>query len=309
MLPRQDLPSAAMRAIAAQAGVVSRGQLRCAGLTKNSIARLTRPWLSLGRGLWCTHEPTWRSALWAGLIHGGHGAAVGGLAAAHLEGWLIDPPHSATVWTDTQARPLRVSEWEVRFRRGERRGRGELSRTVPESTLLDAANETAADTAIHLLARAFSSSRTTPSRVLAAMGGRTRQRHRTLLEGACSHGMEGIESILEWRYATEVVAAHGLPEPARQVWLTAGTRSDNVYEEFGVIVEVDGHLGHDQPFRDRRRDNRHAILHGTITLRYGWHEITTDPCAVAEDLGRVLRPRGWDGQVARCRRCRRVPRR
>lgn len=71
-------------------------------------------------------------------------------------------------------------------------------------------------------------------------------------------------------------------------------------------MELDGRLGHEK-HRDYRRDNRNVINHNVVTLRYGWYDVTDDPCGVAAQVGRCLRMRGWQGDVRRCRRCRRLP--
>lgn len=152
----------------------------------------------------------------------------------------------------------------MRFRQGKRKGRDDPTRTLPEDTILDAASETTADGAIHLLARAITDGRATAARVLAVMAQRSRQVHRRAIEEACRHGMAGVESILEWRYSTEVEDAHGLPTPIRQSNLNHFTREDLLYPDYGVVVELDGRLGHGK-YRDYRRDNRNVINHSVAT--------------------------------------------
>jgi hypothetical protein len=55
-------------------------------------------------------------------------------------------------------------------------------------------------------------------------------------------------------------------------------------------------------FRDWRRDNL-SSEDGWLTLRYGWHDTVVESCATAGNLVRVLRRRGYDGELARCTHC------
>lgn len=233
MHPRQKLPDAASELARAQAGILSHGYLVHLGLTPTVIRRMAADWERLGRGLYCLQTPTWESAVWAGLFHAGPSGTAGGLAAAHLHGWEPEQPDDVTIWSTRRLRPLSVGQWQVTFRIGERKGRGDPTRSLPEDTILDAARETTSDGVVHLLARALTQRSTTAPRVLHALGTRTRQRHGGTVRAACLQGMDGIESILEWRYAREVEVAHGLPAPARQVGLAAFTRED-IYYESGV---------------------------------------------------------------------------
>ncbi|MDQ5840800.1 MAG: hypothetical protein M3537_06595, partial [Chloroflexota bacterium] len=97
---------------------------------------------------------------------------------------------------------------------------------------------------------------------------------------------------------------HGLPAARRQkVAYSAGRsrRTDNEYEPFGVVVELDGRLGHegDGAFRDRARDNITSIT-GKVTLRFGWADVDTQACEVAHDVAVLLWSRGWRGRLKRC---------
>ena len=80
------------------------------------------------------------------------------------------------------------------------------------------------------------------------------------------------------------------------------------YTEFGVVVELDGRLGHTElgRFRDMDRDND-ASLDGLLTLRFGAGDLHGRPCAVAAKVVRALRQRGWTDLPTRCRHCARVP--
>ena len=81
-----------------------------------------------------------------------------------------------------------------------------------------------------------------------------------------------------------------------------------LYDEYDLVVELDGRLGHEGlgRFRDMWRDNQ-AALEALLTLRYGSTDICGRPCAVAVQVGAALAARGWDGILTRCDRCRLVP--
>src|SRR6516162_6123701 len=60
---------------------------------------------------------------------------------------------------------------------------------------------------------------------------------------------------------------------------------DNLYEEFGVGVELDGTAAHpaDEQWRDKRRDNANAIG-GIITLRFGFADLGDRRCETAANV-------------------------
>ena len=125
----------------------------------------------------------------------------------------------------------------------------------------------------------------------------------------------GAHSALELRYLRDVERAHGLPRGERQSVRSAG-RSENqhrayrdvLYREFGLVVELDGRVGHvgDGRLRDLRRDNVSA-LRGERTLRYGWQDVTEEPCTTAFQVAGMLGRGGWPGLPSRCSRCHRLP--
>jgi hypothetical protein len=170
--------------------------------------------------------------------------------------------------------------------------------------VLDMAEHGDADNAIAWLTKACQRRRTTPARLAEASGKRSRHRWRNLLEDALSDVANGVESVLEHRYVKGVERPHGLPEARRQQVVILGgrrRRTDNDYEPFGVVVELDGRLGHEAEgvFRDRTRDNSTTVS-GMATLRFGWADVDAQPCAVAQDVAVLLWSRGWRGELTRC---------
>jgi hypothetical protein len=98
---------------------------------------------------------------------------------------------------------------------------------------------------------------------------------------------------------------HGLPVGDRQQSrLGLPYCSDVGYNEFQLLVELDGRAAHDGVgrFRDMRRDNRFAFA-DWLTVRYGWYDLTHRPCGVAFQVASVLIRRGWSGLPTRCPQC------
>jgi very-short-patch-repair endonuclease len=123
--------------------------------------------------------------------------------------------------------------------------------------------------------------------------------------GACLDDMqEGVRSNLEHRYVLAVERPHGLPRAERQARVVRAGRVaylDNLYREYLVGVELDGRAAHPagERWRDYRRDNA-GVTDGIITLRYGWSDVTGQPCQVAAQIAAVLSQRGWPGRARRC---------
>ena len=93
---------------------------------------------------------------------------------------------------------------------------------------------------------------------------------------------DGVLSLLEYRYVHRVERPHGLPAARRQARIRQRTGNrylDNLYEEYGVCVELDGTAAHpaDEQWRDKRRDNANAVR-GIVTLRFGLLELGDRRC-------------------------------
>jgi hypothetical protein len=122
----------------------------------------------------------------------------------------------------------------------------------------------------------------------------------------------GSHFPLEFRYDRDVERAHGLPVSAKQVKYIKrdGTRGfrDRCYEEYGLIVELDGKEFHEaeQRGRDRARDNEAAATTGA-TLRYGWADVDAGACDTAGQVYRALRKRGYQGAIRPCSATCRAP--
>lgn len=286
-----------------QAGVLSREQCHLAGVSDGVISRLLVQgwWQRVAPGVYCLAHHGWKTDAWAGILMGGSEAVLGAETAAHLHG-LGSAPAVITVFVgDAQPRP--VPGWE--FIRATRRGIGELPRTRVADTILDLAGRVSDDELVAVISDAVSRRQVTLGHLRTALGERTRQPKRKVLADIIGDVSHGVRSALERRYLIDVERAHGLPVGVRQVRSAAG-EVDVGYDPYGVLTELDGvahHRGR-QLAIDRHRDNVHR-LQGYTTLRFGWAEVTGDPCAVADEVAAALRACGWTGMPTPCERCRR----
>lgn len=302
MHPRRHL-SPALRALAArQDGVLTTAQLIDAGLSRAVIRRMARDWVNPADGLHLIAGATWLAAAQAGLLRGGSEAVLGEDAAAHLHDVVRDAPSRIAVWTEARRDGFTVGQWTVVYRRGTRKGVGSPPRTSVETSLVDLARVGSEDATVAAVARALAQGRTLPARILTSLATRQRTRHSAVIKELCSHAGKGIESALEWRFQTQVLLPHGLPMPEKQLQTVAG-RGDALYRDARLAVELDGMRDHTEWSKDMARDNERLVAEGTVTLRYGWHAVTLDACAVAAQLAEALAARGWDGQRRTCPQC------
>ena len=305
MIRKLSVPPALTDLIGAQAGVFSFHQAVEAGASREFIRRMVRDerYHRISEGLYSTlAEPSWMGWAWGGLLIGGQHATLGGLAAGHLWGLWSAAPEVIDVWAP---RPSRRAGGRWRFHRGTRVGRLEPSRQSAARALIDVLSDAEPNEVEGLLLDALRTRKVSAKKVREALQESPVLRHRGLIARVVDIAGTGAESVLESRYLIDVERAHGLPTAGRQVSVSPGTRSDVLYPDFGVVVELDGRLGHEGSgaFRDSERDNAHSIA-GYLTLRFGWQDVTRDPCAVAAKVQKALAIRGWTGEPGRCRKCR-----
>jgi len=295
----------------AQLGVVTRAQCLGLGMKSGAIKWTLHSgrWQSVHLGVYATHVGPldWRTRVSAAVLYCGEGAVASHRTAARLHGLLDQDPDGMEVLIPANRRVTRPSQIAVATCADLARrtaSSGWPTRTSVEDTVLDMAERGDADNAIAWLTKACQRRRTTTARLAETLDKSARHRWRELLVDALSDVADGVESVLEYRYVRRVERPHGLPEARRQrVVLTGGRRrrTDNDYEPFGVVVELDGRLGHEGEgvFRDRTRDNSTTVS-GKASLRFGWADVDAQPCEVAQDVAVLLWSRGWRGQLARC---------
>lgn len=313
MRHRAPIPAEATSLAARQSGVLVRRQLVSAGLCQSQIDRLVRQdnLQRLDRGVFLlgAGEPQWASYAWAGVLIGGRGSRLIGTSAGALLGLV--PERRPIEVAVPQTRTPEQRTW-VRFVReapGVRSpsSTGQPLRALVEDTVLDlcATSRTASELA-QLLTTACSRL-TTPARLRHALTRRRRIRHHQLIETVLSEAAEGVRSVLELRWVTDVERAHGLPAPTRRnaTLSLSGKEPDATYEAYRLLLELDGLRFHsdEQIVRDRSRDNAHSAG-GYLTVRYGWPDVLPpQACATARNFGAVLSQRGWTGRTQPCRHC------
>lgn len=306
MRSRIDPSEQLLRMADSQGGTITRAQYLRLGLPESSARRLVarRHWQVLRRGVLFTRPGPvpWAAAAWAAVLVAGPAAALGGDAAAYLHRLGPIEPRLLVTWG--RSARAREGRWIVRRDCTGRLGRaaGEPRVIGLEDTVLDLSERASPDRVAGLVATARN--RGLDLSVLHELA-----RQRPTLNGrgfllGLLGSMDGVESPLERRYQRWVEQAHGLPVGRRQVQ-TAGGRTDVAYELWRTLVELDGRLGHEGAgaFRDMRRDNRNLVAADLSTLRYGWADVATRPCATAVQVATVLRRRGWEGVPHHCDRC------
>jgi len=290
-----------------QDGVVSRRQALESGLSRAALE-----W-KLQRGDWMTVHP------------GVYAAQTGPLSwhqrawAAVLLYWPAALSHESALGRESE--PIHVAVDAVRHLR-ERPGitlhrmRGFDAKvfwnlTPPriqyEHAVLDVAEESSELDAIAALAQACGSRRTWPARLRDVLASRARCPRRGWFAALLQDIDEGTCSVLEQRWL-EVERRHGLPVGRRQKPANAPGRRmfrDVVYEALGFIIELDGRLGHDTA-DDRDRDMERdldAAVDRLETVRLGYGQVMGRGCGTAAKVARILRRRGWSGELVRCPDC------
>jgi hypothetical protein len=300
--------------IAFQSGVVARSQLLPLGVTDDRICALlqARRWMRLQRGVYAafTGEPCRSALLWAAVLRAGSGA-LSHQTAAELFGIADAPARLIHVTVPAGRHPARPGAIPgILIHRSDRvlvarHPVLQPPRTRLEETVLDLVHGAASfEEALGWLCRAAGRRVTTPDRLRIALDARARMRWRAETISALAEIAGGVQSVLEHRYVRDVEHAHGLPTARRQAKFVRGSRTiylDNLYDAFGVAVELDGRAAHtvEERFRDMNRDNANTAA-GIITLRYGWPDVTGRSCETASQIAAVLRQCGWDGLPRRC---------
>jgi very-short-patch-repair endonuclease len=268
-----------------QAGVVSRQQALDAGFTGKAIEwRLcSGTWRRLHRRVYATFTGNLsrEARLWAAVLWVGPGAVLSHETAAEIQHLTDKPSQRIHISVPEEQHPGRrtavrgvvihrsrglVAEWQPPWH---------LPRTTVEDTVLDliAAARTF-DDAYGWVSAAVGRRLTTPELLGKALAGRARMRWRGWVAAAL-----------------QARRRHG-----------SGNRYlDNLYEKYGLCVELDGKSAHpaEGRWRDTRRDNANLVL-GARTLRYGWPDVTEHRCRTAAEIAAVLRSQGWTGTLRRC---------
>jgi hypothetical protein len=290
----------------AQAGVVARRQLLEAEVTDSEIERKLRrrEWARVHPGVYVDHTGplTWNQRAWAAVLFYSPAALAGpsALRAAKVRGHCQTDTAPIRICVDAtrtvRSRPgitvERLALWKSRTQQNFSPPRQRL-----EHALVCAASaQVREDAAVAQLSDAVQQGRTTPGRLVAALEGHPRLRHRRLLVEILRDVEAGAYSVLERRYLVRVERPHGLPTGDRQGRVHQGKSPafrDVDYVALATIVELDGRIGHDEAsdrWADLDRDLV-AVVGGELTLRVGWGQVL-ESCRLAAVVGRILLARG-----------------
>jgi very-short-patch-repair endonuclease len=293
--------------MALQADQATIAQAVALGLSEKAVRRLVDEgvWERTARGVYSARPGVvdLRHRAWAGHLAVGGGSAIGGDAALALAG-LSRPQDQVQLWVPPGVQ-RRAEGFAVRRDHLGRlaHARGTLPLIRPVDALVDVGQQLQVEELVALITEAVRQRRVSLPQLVQVLRDRPRLHDRRLFR-ALAADLTGIESTLEFAYRKDVERAHGLPAARRATSVSVGTRSDVLYDEFALLVELDGRVGHlDGAFRDLRRDNRHAGS-GYVTLRYGSADVRGRPCEVAWQVGAALASHGWPGLPTRCDRCR-----
>lgn len=304
--------------ITLQDGVVLRRQALDRALTPNDLRRLirARQLVRVHPGVYVNHtgpltqpQREWVAVLaaWPAALSHESALVVAGVANPR-SGRGDDLVHVAM----GHHRSVRLPPWAVPHRISDLDRRVQWNLAPPrlrieEAAIALAAAATSELDSIATLARVVSSRRTTASRLLTALKGRTRIQRRAFLRRVLEDVETGTCSALEHGYLTRIEQPHGLPRGVRQATDPACGRlyRDVLYEDYGQVVELDGQLFHTGA-RERDRDlerDLDAAATGKDTIRLGWGQVFERPCRTAARIGGLLRTRGWPGPLNPCVDC------
>ncbi len=248
--------------------------------------------------------------LWAALLRAGPGAVLSHQTAAERHGLIDEPSPVITITVPKSRNPARAKIPGIVLHRSDAVLRTKHPVMLPpctrvEDTVLDLIQAaTSFDDAYAWICRAIGRRRTTAERIRHAMDARKKMRWRAELKVALGSADKGVLSVLEYRYVHHVERPHGLPAARRQATRRHRTGYwylDNLYEDYGVCVELDGTAAHpaDEQWRDKRRDNANAAR-GIVTLRFGLRELSDYRCEAAATVASVLHRNAWPGSPAAC---------
>ena len=294
--------------------MITRGQALDSGLSRSAIASklVHGRWSPVYRGVYSTFTgPLGRDAqLWAALLYAGPGARLSHETAAELI-HLTDRP-STLIHVSIAANRRAVTPAGVVIHRSANRNpdwrfaRGIPPHTFAEETVIDLAHAaTNLDDVIAFVTVAFARDLTSEERLRQEATARKKLRWRADLDEIIPRAAGGAHSILEYRYDRDVEQAHGLPPARKQRTFTKSNgrqgRRDRYYEKYRLIIELDGRRYHPEERRrfDQARDND-ATATGGSTLRYGWDDVTRNPCAVAAQVHAALVKRRYTGLLKPC---------
>ena len=232
-----------------QGCAITRRQLLAGGASDADIRRWVRrrELRRVHTGVYLNHTGplTWVNRAWAAVLYYWPAALTDDSAvtrAGEVIHVAIDAERSVDRLAGVRIHRLRGFDGRVQWNYGPPRVRLEdalLSKCRGAATRVDA---------LAVVSDACRRRITTPSRLAAELRRRTHAHHRGWLIAVLDEAAEGVQSLLESSYRRRVERAHGLPRPDRQ-WHERTEDGvvyrDAAYRRYGVIVELDGRMGHE----------------------------------------------------------------
>lgn len=312
----KDIPPPARELLAVQGKAIARYQGPAADIDPRSMRTKVsnERWQRLHRGVYAAFsgDPARETLLWAALLRAGPDAVLSHQTAAERHGLIDGPSPVITITVPASKRPARAKISGILIHRSDAIARSRHPAMLPpctrvEDTVLDLIEVASTfDDAYAWICRSIGRRRTTADRIRQAMEARKKMRWRREIALALGDAEDGALSVLEYRYVRRVERPHGLPVARRQAKVRQrfGNRYlDNLYEPYGVCVELDGTSAHpeDEQWRDKRRDNAN-LFGGIVTFRFGFPELGEHRCESAAYVASALRVRGWLDSAHSCRR-------
>jgi hypothetical protein len=295
-----------------QQGVVSRKQLVQLGALPHEIARMVRrrELVPVHRGVYVNHTgPLDRAQQeWAAVL-------VHWPAALYGESALPEPdPRGAIHVAVALSRTPRPVKGVVAHRTTAIDSRVVWVTSPPrvriEHAAIDVASARHRDPVamFRTLADVCQSRRTTAERIGKVLSTRGRVPGKAVMQDMLGDLATGACSVLEREYL-RIERVHGLPEGTRQKSATIAGKSahrDVDYDEFGVLVELNGRAFHDDALSwdlDALRDLDTLFDSDRPTVRLTYGLVFGTPCQTVDKIGAILSRRGWTGTVLRCPDC------
>lgn len=297
-----------LRAVSAvaddQGGVVSRRQVYALGLTRAEVTAHLRGgrWQRIHSQSLAVHTGPLADAglFWAAVFEAGHRACLDGsssLIAAGLEHFT-----EKTVRVSVPRGVLVRSVQGIRIRQTRRLKSSDLvslgiPRTKNHVAAIRAAIWARSDKqAALLLTMSVQQRLTTPELLVKELLRIKRDRRRTLIAAVITDLLDGVRSLGEHEFA-QLCRERGLPEPTRQA-VRKGKDGpyylDVIWEEWGVVVEIDGiqHSWASNVVADALRHNAVA-LGDALVLRLPLLGLRVAPDDFFEQIEEALVSRGW----------------
>lgn len=299
-----------------QDGVLSHAQLAAGGASRADLIRMQRrkEIVRVHPRVYVDHTGplTWHQRAWAAVLYAAPAYVCGPSVEAPrterpmVPGMVPDPIHVAIDQTRRVAPQPGIVIHRLTNLETHAHGGIPPRLKLEDSALLMAHDARSEIDAIASLADVAGRAYVTAGSLRGALSRFPSLRRRAWIAKIIDDLASGTNSVLEHGYLTRVERVHGLPRSELQTVRATpmGNQFRDVeYAAYGLVVELDGALGHDT-WRDQARDADRVLddlaATGTVTARLRWHQVFETPCRTAQSIARVLASRGWTDFPTAC---------